>query len=142
VQPAPSPIPPSSVVAYGRRIVGVGSYQAKIVLRASRSVTMGLSRWTGSETVISPAIVIPGLTLAAGDQMRVRLQVVGVNPTLVQAKVWKAGTGEPAAWQRTVSDSTAGLQSPGGVGLSVYLSSSSTNIPVVVSLDALSAVVP
>jgi hypothetical protein len=72
----------------------------------------------------------------------VRLQTVGLNPTVVQAKVWKAGTVEPAAWQRSVSDSTAALQMAGGIGVSIYVSSSSTNAPVVVSLDDVSAITP
>jgi PKD repeat protein len=130
------------LVVYGRRIVGVGSYQAKIVLRAGGSVTLALTRSTGSETVISPAIVVPGLAIAAGEQLTVRLQTVGLNPTVVQAKVWKAGTVEPAAWQRSVSDSTAALQMAGGIGVSIYVSSSSTNAPVVVSLDDVSAITP
>jgi PKD repeat protein len=128
------------LVIASRRIVGVGTYQVKIVLRAGGSATMALTRSTGSEVVISPAIVVPGVNVAAGDQLRVRLQTVGVNPTLVQAKVWEAGTAEPSAWQRTVSDSTAALQAAGGIGVSIYVSSTSTNAPVVASLDDVSAV--
>ncbi|MGO4691631.1 PKD domain-containing protein [Glaciibacter sp. 2TAF33] len=128
------------VTVSSRRIVGVGGYQAKVVLRSSGTATLALTQTVGSEVVISPAIVVPGVSVAAGNQLRLRLQTVGVNPTLVQAKVWTAGTAEPSGWQRTVSDSTAGMQAAGSIGASVYVSSTSTNLPVVASIDDLAAV--
>ena len=54
--------------------------------------------------------------------------------------MWKAGTTEPTTWQKTVTDSTSGYQTTGGVGLFLYLSGSATNAPVTVSVDDLKAV--
>ena len=79
--------------------------------------------------------VVSGLTYAAGDELRVRVQAQGTNPTLVRAKVWKVGDTEPADWQVTYSESTASLQAPGGAGIDTYLSGSS--VPVVVRYDDL-----
>ncbi len=45
-------------------------------------------------------------------------------------------------WQLTTTDSTAGLQAAGGVGLVTYLSGTSTNFPIVVSFDDLLVTVP
>jgi hypothetical protein len=70
----------------------------------------------------------------------VRLQVEGTAPTTLRARAWKAGTTEPTAWHVTRTDSTAGLQSPGGVRLTSYLSSSATNGPFVVRYDDLRVV--
>ena len=69
------------------------------------------------------------MTYAVGDLLNLRVQVLGTSPTTVRAKVWKVGTVEPAAWQRSVTDTTAGLQASGSVGLFVYHSSSATNAP-------------
>jgi hypothetical protein len=64
--------------------------------------------------------VATGLTWTANDRYWLRMRVVGVNPTTVQAKAWKEGTTEPAAW--TVSKTGSQLATPseqvaGGVGL-------------------------
>jgi PKD repeat protein len=53
----------------------------------------------------------------AGDPVSVRLQVVGVDPTVLRAKVWPSEQPEPADWQVTAVDDSAGLQSDGQVGL-------------------------
>lgn len=128
-----------------RRVVGAGSYQAKIVLRSTGAVALSLVRTNatgGSEVVLQSAITVPGLTMAAGDTLAVRVQAVGTNPTTVRAKVWKSGTTEPASWQRSVTDTTAALQAAGGIGVGMYLSSTVTNAPVTLTLDDLQAVTP
>ena len=132
------------ISAIGRR-VAVGAYQAKIVLRSSGAVGISLVRVNstgGAETTLQPAINLPGLTYAVGDRLNVRFQVAGASPTALNLKVWKVGTAEPSGWQRTVTDSTAGLQAAGGVGLRTYLSSTSTNAPVTVSFDDLVVTAP
>lgn len=129
----------------GRRVIGVGAYQAKVVLRPSGAVGLSLIRVNatgGAEVVLQSAVNVPGLSVAAKDAVRVRLQVTGTLPTTLRAKVWKVGTPEPSAWQRSVTDSTAGLQVAGGLGFTLYLSATSTTAPVVLSLDDLSAVTP
>jgi PKD repeat protein len=129
----------------GRRIVGVGAYQAKVVFRSSGAVGLSLVRVNstgGSEVVVQPAINVPGLSVAAGDAVAVRLQVTGTNPTTLRARVWKGGTAEPTTWQRSVTDSTSTLQAPGALGLTLYLSGTSTSTPLVVSFDDLTAVTP
>ena len=129
----------------GRRVAAVGAYQAKIVLRAGGAVGISLVRVNasgGAEVALQAAINVPGLTYVAGDRLNVRLQVVGASPTTLNLKVWKAGSTEPSAWQRTATDSTVGLQSAGGVGLRTYLSSTATNAPVVASFDDLVLTAP
>ena len=65
-----------------------------------------------------------------------------MSPTTLRAKVWKTTQTEPASWQLTTTDNTAGLQTSGGVGLVTYLSGTSTNVPIVVSFDDLLVTVP
>jgi len=63
------------------------------------------------------------------------VQAVGTAPTTFRAKVWPATQAEPAAWQASVTDSTAGLQSAGSVGLRAYLSAAATVTPITVRFD-------
>lgn len=129
----------------GRRVALTGAYQAKIVLRVGGAVGISLVRVNssgGSEVALTPSINVPGLAYAAGDRLNVRLQTIGTSPTTLNLKVWKVGTPEPAAWQRTATDSTSALQGAGGIGLRAYLSSSATNAPVVVTIDDLLLTVP
>ncbi|MDO9379447.1 MAG: PKD domain-containing protein [Nocardioidaceae bacterium] len=125
----------------GRR-TAAGSYLAPVVITSTGSVNLRLaSRVGATSTVIAPAIST-GITYAPGDRLRVRLRVVGTTPTTLQARVWKVGTLEPSTWQRTVTDSTAGLQSAGGVGISSYLSSGSTNTPFALTIDDVQVTAP
>ena len=95
----------------------------------------------GAETTIGASVNVAGLTYTAGQQLRVRTQAVGTAPTTVRVKVWPAGAAEPAAFQQSATDTTAGLQGPGAVGLYGYLSSSATAAGVV-RFDDLTAVRP
>ena len=53
-----------------------------------------------------------------------RVQAFGSSPTTIRARVWLDGGAEPTTWQTSVTDSTAGLQQAGGVGLASYLAGS------------------
>ncbi|MCW2527026.1 MAG: wcoG [Pseudonocardiales bacterium] len=123
----------------GRRITGAGDYRAKVLLAAGGAVRIALTRTdsTGAETIVVNFVTVAGLTYNAGDVLQVRMQAAGVNGTSLKAKVWKVGTIEPAAWAVSATDTTTALQAPGGVGVIGYLSGSSVNAPVVISVDGL-----
>jgi PKD repeat protein len=126
----------------GRRVPGVGDYRAKVHYTSNGGVWLSLQRATAAnvETVLAAETQIPGITMAAGQQLLVRVQVTGTSPTTVRARVWKAGTTEPTTWQKTATDSTAGFQAAGGVGLYLYLSGSATNAPITMAVDDLKAI--
>ncbi len=107
-------------------------YQARVKVRPDGSVGLSLLSLPGSATVstLKAEITVPGAATANSAAVKVRLQVVGVTPTTIRAKAWSATGTEPAAWQLTATDSLAGLQAPGSVGMNAYLSSSSTVTPV------------
>jgi hypothetical protein len=69
--------------------------------------------------------------------VQLRVQVIGSAPTTIRAKVWALGTPEPSAWQTTVTDSTAAMQTSGAVGLAFYLGSTATVTPVTATFDDL-----
>ena len=91
----------------------------------------------GAETALG-TFTVPGFTVAAGDDLRVRFNAQGATPTQLTATVWKVGDPEPAAPQLSLSDSAAEIQGPGSVGLRTYVFGSHTALPVVAAFDNLS----
>jgi len=128
----------------GRNVVGVGDYRGKVRFKTDGGIGLSLVRQSasGTETVIQSEVTIAGLTYAVGDRLNVRVQVTGTSPTTIRAKVWKVGTTEPAAWQRSVTDSTAGYQTAGSIGATVFLAGTSTAAPLVMTMDDLVAATP
>src|SRR4051812_40583064 len=119
----------------GRRVSAGNEYGAKVLVNADKTVTVRLIRLLGgAETAIAAAVRVPGLTYAAGLQLNVRVQVTGTSPTAVRARVWPDAGTEPAGWQVSATDASAGLQQAGATGFVVYLSSGATNAPLPVML--------
>ena len=117
--------------ATGNNYVGIAArqsatqnYTVRAWMRSNGSVWLVAQR-SGSSTVLAAEAL--GLTWAAGDDLRLRVQVTGSSPTTIQAKAWPAGAAEPAAWQLTATDSTAGLQGTGWVSLHANRSGSATS---------------
>jgi PKD repeat protein len=109
-----------------------GDYRARLKLLADGTVQAQLSKVIGgAETVVGTAYTVSGLTYTAGTKLNVRVQAAGSAPTTLNLKVWADGTTEPANWQRSVTDNTAGLQGTGAVGFVTYQSSSATAALVV-----------
>ena len=52
-----------------------------------------------------------GLPAANGATVLLRVEFIGVNPTIVRARAWLAGTPEPTNWRLSLTDSTAAEQS-------------------------------
>ncbi|MDQ1513414.1 MAG: hypothetical protein QOC59_1256, partial [Microbacteriaceae bacterium] len=106
----------------GRRIGG-DDYSALLSLASTGAVRVSLMH--GGTNLSSAAV--SGLTYTVGTELRLRMQVSGSGTTTLHARVWKAGDAEPATWQVTTTDTTAGLQGPGSVGLRSYLGSGVTS---------------
>jgi PKD repeat protein len=109
-------------------------YRAKVWVKSTGAVQLQLNSLQSTETTLAAAN-ITGLTVAAGEKLAVRMQLTGSAPTTIRAKVWTAGTAEPAAWQLTATNSTAELQDAGGVGYSVSNAGSVTTGANTVRLD-------
>jgi PKD repeat protein len=126
----------------GRRVSATTDYRVKVVIGSGGAVTASLVAISGSTQTTLQSAAVPGVTYAAGDVLRVKLQVSGTSPTALAGKVWQAGGAEPASWLLSKTDATSGLQAPGAVGIAPYLSGSATNVPVMVSVDDFTAVTP
>jgi PKD repeat protein len=117
----------------GRR-TGTSDYRVKVRATATGTTAYLARTVSGAETALT-AVDLPGVVVAPGTSLQVRLRLVGSGTTTLQAKVWPTGDPEPTAWTTTAADGTAALQVAGAVGLYTYLSSSATNSPVTVSFD-------
>jgi PKD repeat protein len=117
------------------RVVGGDDYRARVKVLSTGAVQLAVTR---GATVLS-STTLAGLTYTTGEKLEVRLQVVGTNPTTMRAKLWRTGEPEPSAWQVSASDATAALQTAGSIGLQLYLSGSSTVVPLSVRFDDLMA---
>ncbi len=118
------------VSVISRRVPNAGEYRAKALLQRTGAVTIELKKKVGTTETLMTARAISGLTYAAGETLTMKVNTSGAGNTTVSAKIWKAGTPEPAAWQIVSTDATAALQAPGSVGVETYLSGSATNGPV------------
>ena len=122
-----------------RRVDASNDYRARVKFLASGALNLSVSRNVGGVETALKALTVPGTSYAAGQQLQVRVRAAGAGSTDLAAKVWPAGTPEPADWQVTATDTTAALQVPGGIGVVVYLSGSSTGAPLTAALRQLTA---
>jgi hypothetical protein len=79
----------------------------------------------------------PTVDVPTGRTLLIRLRVSGQGTSTLQAKVWAAGTAEPASWWLSATDGTASLQVAGSPGLYAYSHGSASGSPVTVYWDAL-----
>ncbi len=113
-------------------------YRFKVIFESGGSVHLAVSKVVGGAEVYLSEVVVAGLTYTPGTMLTSRVVISGSGTTSITGKVWATGTAEPATAQISVTDSGASLQSPGAVGIQAYLFGSSTNAPVVASIDNLS----
>ncbi|MGB3731830.1 PKD domain-containing protein [Microbacterium sp.] len=127
----------SSAPATGSNYVGV-------VARQSASADYTVRAWMRNDSTVwlvtqrSGAVLdarqVPGVTWSAGDDMQLKVEVSGTNPTTIKSRLWKSGTTEPGTWQATVTDSTAALQQAGYGGVHAARTGSATS-PTNVTFD-------
>ena len=121
-----------------RRTTDGSAYRPKVRFAPGGQVFVHAGRLiSGTETSLGPEVRVTGLSYAADSVVWLRARVTGSNPTTIQVRAWADGQLEPTTWQFSATDSTAALQSAGAVGVVTYLSSGSTNVPLVVRIDDL-----
>lgn len=125
----------------GRHVATNTEYRGRVRLLASGAVAVTITGRSGTsaDTTLQPEALVPGLSYTPGTPLRARLRVSGTNPTSLALKVWPAASTEPSSWQVLATDSTPALQGPGGIGVETYLSGTSINAPVTLTVDDLKA---
>ncbi|WP_162873076.1 PKD domain-containing protein [Austwickia chelonae] len=122
------------------QIIGRGTlrdgYGARLWVHESGVLRMApIRRVGGADTDLGTALIVPKIRHAAGNTYEVRLQITGKGTSTVKAKIWAVGTEEPADWMVSATDTTAALQTTGGVALQSYLSGSATTPDLKVLVD-------
>ena len=102
-----------SYVGISSRMSADTTYQTRVRMKPDGTVWIAPRRGSTNLSTVE----VSGLTWAAGDVFNLKTRVTGTNPTTIQTKIWKEGSAEPTNWQLTTTDSTAGLQESGYVGL-------------------------
>jgi PKD repeat protein len=121
-----------------RRTAMNTEYRARLRFAVGGAAYLAITRVTGSstETILGSEVQLPGITVAPGSPIALRVQIWGSSPSAIRAKAWDPSGSEPGTWDVSTSDSTPALQGAGAVGLMTYASGSST-VPVIASVDDL-----
>lgn len=107
-----------------RRQVDGTAYRGRVHFRAGGIVMIGASRTAGSSETGLGSVKAP-FAVAAGEQIKVQVQVTGTSPVAISVRAWKVGATIPG-WQFTTADSSGSrISSAGTVGIWDYVSSSS-----------------
>ena len=131
------------IYVVSRRQPSGAEYRTMLKLAANGTVDVRPLLFTGTaESAVAPAVTIPGLTRTTATNLRLRTQITGANPTTIRIRAWPTTVAEPTTWSITATDSTAALQVTGTLGLLAYLSSSTTNAPVLLTVDDYTVTIP
>ena len=122
------------------RVVSLTVWYAVVAFARPTGIGIAVLRRT---TTGAPSFLVQALDLRplqANQDYWLKLLVQGINPTVIAARLWRDGEGEPAGYQLTTQDGTAALQVSAGVGLMASMAGNVTNKPVIVSFDDFSSV--
>jgi len=125
------------VAVVARRQDATLMYRGRLRIAADGNVYVGVE---AGGTLIAEQVVT-GLTAPPGTPLRLLVRIVGASPTTIQIKAWRADQAEPAAWSLTTTDSTAGLQQAGVVGVRAA-STELTGSTLHVTFDDLDVIAP
>jgi hypothetical protein len=106
----------STLLIVGRKVSG-DDYRAVLRLSTGRDLSVTLtSRQAGESVPLSNTVSLIG-RYRKSEEIKIRMQVFGVNPTVIRAKVWRGSETEPTAWAVTAQDGFDRLQRSGVVGV-------------------------
>jgi hypothetical protein len=124
----------STLLVVGRKVKG-DDYRAVLELTTGRDLSITLSSRQAGETVpLSNTVSLIG-RYQRGEQIKIRMQVFGVNPAVIRAKVWRSAEAEPTAWAVTAQDGFDRLQRSGVVGVGASRPSEALELLRVAVLD-------
>ena len=113
-------------------------YQFNLKITAKRRVRLYVTRRVdGTTTRLGAAYVVPRLTYAARDVLRLQVAVSGAPTASLDARVWKVGTRRPASPQVVRTDSTPDLAGAGGLGLHGLFAGKAAKTPYQMRFDNL-----
>jgi hypothetical protein len=129
------------VSVIGRRVSNNNDYRLLVRYLPGGVVQAFIVRTVNGGQTFLASTTVPGLTVAPGEALRARFVVDG-SPATLRAKVWRASEPQPEAWLLTANDATASLQSPGGVGILLYVSGSWSGAAPAIVIDNVKVAAP
>jgi hypothetical protein len=112
-----TPTQAAAVVRLLARANGVQDFYSVAAKYRRQGVVLQIERRLAGETETLVSIVDIRAAMSRTEYW-LKMRVEGDNPTTISAKVWfDHEQGEPEAWQLLTTDSSAGLQDAGAVGL-------------------------
>ena len=125
-----------NVLLSARRWRGETEYRGQMRFTTSGQVWVQAMRVvSGNSVSLGTNTRALGASHVPGQDVWLRMQVVGANPTTIRLKAWNFGSQEPSAWTYEITDGEPELQQAGGVGFLVGLGPGATNGPVTFSFD-------
>ncbi|GAB2849891.1 PKD domain-containing protein [Microbacterium insulae] len=113
-----------------------GEYRLKLRISSAGAVTVSIAKVVGTTETLLVNRSLGGYTHTAGGKLRLHLVTATAGgTTTLTANVWPDGSAEPGGWFVSATDAQAELQAAGQIGVLAYLSGSTTNAPVIVSVD-------
>ena len=107
-----------------RHQAGGAEYQARVRFGPDGNVYIGAGRTVNGPvpgaTPLRPEVRVPALAATANTWFRLRVEMVGSNPSTLRMRAWRDGTAEPTAWPFVATDSSEAVQLAGSVGLMAY----------------------
>jgi hypothetical protein len=123
----------------GRALDSDNFYYLSASINSQQSVGLVLGKRVGG--VESAILTITDIeTILTNTSYFLKMQVSGISPTSLSGKIWRDSVTEPG-WQITTSDSEAGLQGDGTIGLSAKVTTPA-NLPITVIFDNFEAIAP
>jgi parallel beta-helix repeat protein len=133
-----APTGAGAVLTTVARLTADGGYRVRLRALPDGSLTLAAAQERGSVSrQIGPEASLPDVRLVPGTALSVRVRVRGVDPTVVSAKVWSAGTPQPGPWSLVRRDRARQVREAGTVGLRAWLSPTTTDVPLTVRFDDL-----
>ena len=118
------------------RVKGTSYYTLKVRFMPGGVVHLALSTVVSGTEIVLKEVNIPAITYVPGAMLTARFAVLtSGGRTSLAGSIWPAGSAAPSTPQVSATDSTAALQAAGSSAVQGYLSGSSTNAPVVLTLD-------
>jgi len=117
------------------RVNGTSAYSLTVRVRQDDKVELYIARIVDGVSTNLRGLTLSSFGYQAGEKVNVVFDVKGSGTTQMDAWVWRDSTPKPTVASISASDTTAGLQGAGGVGLKFYSGAGMEPMPYIVRVD-------
>lgn len=132
---------PQEVYAVVRRVNNKTEYRLGVKLNEDGTAAIRILRVVdGTIRTLGDGVPVTDLGSMDAPAFWMRAEATDVNPTTLRIKVWPDGTDEPVGWSYGFTDTEPLLQAAGATGVRTFIGKSTTNAPVLFTIDELEVV--